>query len=170
MAATDTHATIEELLEALFSVWSVPRLYNEEQLRLREGLETAVTGVWVNCESRRPVRTWTRKLRKLRRWKPLPGDNRWRYSRLRTLSTCCSESQSAWISVSAVIICSYVLQEFCKSDYHSKPVYSHTQSRDGVFWSFSVCKLVLKERIYWLVVDVETSSPPYVSMVWCLIN
>jgi hypothetical protein len=32
MAATDTHATIEELLEAVFSVWSVPIQYNEDQL------------------------------------------------------------------------------------------------------------------------------------------
>jgi hypothetical protein len=28
IAATDTHATIEELLYAALSVWSVPRLYN----------------------------------------------------------------------------------------------------------------------------------------------
>jgi hypothetical protein len=32
MVATDTHATIEELLEAVFSVRSLPRLYNEDQL------------------------------------------------------------------------------------------------------------------------------------------
>jgi hypothetical protein len=32
MAATDMHATIGELLEAAFSVRSVPRLYNEDQL------------------------------------------------------------------------------------------------------------------------------------------
>jgi hypothetical protein len=31
---TDTHAIIEELLEAVFSVRSVPRLYNEDQLPL----------------------------------------------------------------------------------------------------------------------------------------
>jgi hypothetical protein len=32
MAARDTHATIEELFEAVFSVRSVPRLYNKGQL------------------------------------------------------------------------------------------------------------------------------------------
>jgi hypothetical protein len=32
MAATVTHAIIEELLEAVLSVWSMPRLYNEGQL------------------------------------------------------------------------------------------------------------------------------------------
>jgi hypothetical protein len=32
MAATVTHETIEQLLEEMFSVWSVPRLYNEELL------------------------------------------------------------------------------------------------------------------------------------------
>jgi hypothetical protein len=42
MAATDTHATIEELLEAVFSVRSLPMLYNEGHLPLEESLETAV--------------------------------------------------------------------------------------------------------------------------------
>jgi hypothetical protein len=35
-------ASVEELLEAVFSIKSVPRLYNEEQLRLRESLEKAI--------------------------------------------------------------------------------------------------------------------------------
>jgi hypothetical protein len=50
MDVTDTHETIEELLEAVFSVRSVPRLYNEDQLPLRGSLETAVrrAGGW--CE------------------------------------------------------------------------------------------------------------------------
>jgi hypothetical protein len=38
MAATDTHATIKELLEAVVSVRSVPRLYNEGQLPLERSL------------------------------------------------------------------------------------------------------------------------------------
>jgi hypothetical protein len=50
MAATNMHATTEELLEAMFSVRSVPRLQNKEQLRLRESLETAVTKVGGECE------------------------------------------------------------------------------------------------------------------------
>jgi hypothetical protein len=48
MAATDTHVT-RELLGALFYMGSVPRLYNEEQLQLRESLEKAVRRVWVSC-------------------------------------------------------------------------------------------------------------------------
>jgi hypothetical protein len=36
MATTDTHATIEEILEAVFFVRSLPRLYNEDQLPLKE--------------------------------------------------------------------------------------------------------------------------------------
>jgi hypothetical protein len=36
-AATNQHATIEGVLEAVFSVWSVPRLYSEDQ---REKLVT----------------------------------------------------------------------------------------------------------------------------------
>jgi hypothetical protein len=51
MATTYTYATIEELLEAVFLVRSVPRLYNEEQLRLRERLETAVRRAGVSCEA-----------------------------------------------------------------------------------------------------------------------
>jgi hypothetical protein len=39
MAATDMHATMEELLEAVFSVRSVPSLYDKEQLRLRGNFE-----------------------------------------------------------------------------------------------------------------------------------
>jgi hypothetical protein len=50
MAETDTHATREELLEVVFSVRSVPRLYNECQVPLEKSLETAVrrAGGW--CE------------------------------------------------------------------------------------------------------------------------
>jgi hypothetical protein len=51
MAATDKNATTEELLEAMFSVRSVPRLYNEGQLLLEEGLEMAVRRVGVRCET-----------------------------------------------------------------------------------------------------------------------
>jgi hypothetical protein len=39
------------VLEAGFPKRSVPRLCNEEQLRLRESLETAVTEVGVCCET-----------------------------------------------------------------------------------------------------------------------
>jgi hypothetical protein len=49
MAATDTYTT-EELLETVFSVLSVPRLYNEKQMRLKESLETSVIGVGGWCE------------------------------------------------------------------------------------------------------------------------
>jgi hypothetical protein len=44
MATKDMHATIEELLEAVFFVWSVLRLHNEGQLLLEESLEMAVKG------------------------------------------------------------------------------------------------------------------------------
>jgi hypothetical protein len=43
-------ATIETLLGEVFSVRSVPRLYNEEQLRLWESFETAVRRVECWCE------------------------------------------------------------------------------------------------------------------------
>jgi hypothetical protein len=50
MTATNKHSTIEELLEALLSVRSVPKLYNEGQLPLEESLETAVRRVGGWCE------------------------------------------------------------------------------------------------------------------------
>jgi hypothetical protein len=43
------HGTIE-LLETVFSLRYVPRIYNEEQLRLREGLEMAIRRVGGSCE------------------------------------------------------------------------------------------------------------------------
>jgi hypothetical protein len=40
---------MEELLKAVFSVWSVPRIYNEGQLPLEESLQTAVRKVGGWC-------------------------------------------------------------------------------------------------------------------------
>jgi hypothetical protein len=42
IAAKETHATIEEWWKAVFSIDSVPRLYNEDGLSLRDSLETIV--------------------------------------------------------------------------------------------------------------------------------
>jgi hypothetical protein len=39
MGTTDMHATTQELLEALFPVQSVPKLYNEGRLPLEDSLE-----------------------------------------------------------------------------------------------------------------------------------
>jgi hypothetical protein len=39
---TDTYATIDELLEEVFSVQSVPRLHNKDQLPLQESPEMAL--------------------------------------------------------------------------------------------------------------------------------
>jgi hypothetical protein len=50
MAATNTHAAIEQLLEAPFSVLSVPGLYKEGQLPLEGSLETTVGTVGGWCE------------------------------------------------------------------------------------------------------------------------
>jgi hypothetical protein len=50
MATTDTHSTIEELLEAVFSLKSVPRLYNEGHLLLERRLQTALRTVGGWCE------------------------------------------------------------------------------------------------------------------------
>jgi hypothetical protein len=50
MATTDANATIEKLLEEVFSVWSVQKLYTEAQLPLEESLEMAVRRVEGWCE------------------------------------------------------------------------------------------------------------------------
>jgi hypothetical protein len=42
--------TIEELFREVFSTQSVQRLYNEEQLRLRKSLETAMRRIGGWCE------------------------------------------------------------------------------------------------------------------------
>jgi hypothetical protein len=47
---TDMHITIHKLLEAVFSVQSVPRLHNKDQLPLRESLEMALRRVGGSCE------------------------------------------------------------------------------------------------------------------------
>jgi hypothetical protein len=49
IAVTDT----QEIIEETFSVESVPRIYNENQLSLRDSLETAVTrvGGWCNVSA-----------------------------------------------------------------------------------------------------------------------
>jgi hypothetical protein len=48
-------------------------------------------------------------------WDLLPGNNWWRFS------VCSNEKQSAQISESIIITCSYDLQVFSKSNYESQP-------------------------------------------------
>jgi hypothetical protein len=50
IASTDTHAAIEELLKAVFSVGSVLRRCNEDQLPLEQILETAMRRVGGWCK------------------------------------------------------------------------------------------------------------------------
>jgi hypothetical protein len=84
-------------------------------------------------DSSRPLRTWTRKLRDLRRWKPLPDNEWWRHSRLRRLSTCCSELLSVWISDNARVTCSYNMWVFNKCNLPIQPPSVVTHSRDNIF-------------------------------------
>jgi hypothetical protein len=66
MAEIDPHATIEELLEAMFSVRSVPRLYNEDQLPLRVSRE----GVCRQAILRRQLGGWCEMAASLRGLEP----------------------------------------------------------------------------------------------------
>jgi hypothetical protein len=83
-AVTHTHATIEEMLEAMFSVRSVPRLCNENQLpltnspsRVRVERESAGSQLRSCCCENLVAETWdssgTQRKRNVRRWKPLPS-------------------------------------------------------------------------------------------------
>jgi hypothetical protein len=47
---TGAHTTMEKLLEAVFSMRLLPRLYDEEQLRLQQNLGPVVRRVGVWCE------------------------------------------------------------------------------------------------------------------------
>jgi hypothetical protein len=48
--------------------------------------------LWSELRDRRQsARTGAVEHESVRRWEPLPGDNRWRHSRLRGLSACCGE-------------------------------------------------------------------------------
>jgi hypothetical protein len=51
MTAINTHATIVELLEAVFYVRSVSRLYKEGELPIEESLKTAVRRVGYSSET-----------------------------------------------------------------------------------------------------------------------
>jgi hypothetical protein len=85
MAATDTHAAIKELLEAVFSLGSVPRLYNEDQLPLRVSKSRERESLQADSQLRVPdVRSeqlvaeagyssGTQRKGNVRRWKPLPS-------------------------------------------------------------------------------------------------
>jgi hypothetical protein len=68
MAATDTHATIEEQLEAVFSVLPVPRLYNEDHLSRSAGRQLRVSVAETGNIS------GTQRKGNVRCWKPLPSN------------------------------------------------------------------------------------------------
>jgi hypothetical protein len=72
MAATDTHAAIEELLEAVFSVRSLPRLYNKNQSESRESLQ-AVSQLRVAVAEVEDSSGTSRK-RNVCCWQPLPNN------------------------------------------------------------------------------------------------
>jgi hypothetical protein len=95
-------------------------------------------------DNRQPVRTWTRKLRKLRRRKPLPGDSRWRYSRLRRLCTCCSELQNVWISSSTTVTCSYDIKCWINPITSPNPIYEYSNS---IIWQYSSPLNTIQEQL-----------------------
>jgi hypothetical protein len=63
IAATDTHAAMEKLLEEMFYVRSMLRLYNEGQLPLRESWDGRYKRRKLAWDGRHSARTWTRKQR-----------------------------------------------------------------------------------------------------------
>jgi hypothetical protein len=103
----------------VFSVGPAPRLYHSincvefsqcsgVELRIRQS--EASSGATVRkATASKDVKPWTRKLRDLRHWKPVPGDNQWRSSKQSRHTACCSDLQSVWISDSTAVTCSYYL-------------------------------------------------------------
>jgi hypothetical protein len=75
-------------------MWSVPRLYNQEQLRLRQNRETAVRRVRGRCET----------VAGLRRREPIRRGTSTCEDLVRAVVNC-----SVLISDSAIITCSYDL-------------------------------------------------------------
>jgi hypothetical protein len=55
-AVTNNHATTEDLLEAVFSMLSVPWLYEDNQLEFLVAVENVRELSWVSCGSRQPAR------------------------------------------------------------------------------------------------------------------
>jgi hypothetical protein len=95
-------------------------------------------------DSRRSVRTWTRKLRKVQLWKPLPGDNRRRYSRMRRLDTCCSELQ--YVCELAMALWLFVVT-FCKCSINPitnpTPAYRHSYT-----WQYQEIVSIYRMLVY----------------------
>jgi hypothetical protein len=71
----------------------------------------AMAAVWLLNSRSLPSNGSTQSEENVRRWKPLPGNDRCTHSRLRRHSTCCSKLQNVWISHSAIVTFSY---DLCK--------------------------------------------------------
>jgi hypothetical protein len=100
--------------------------FSSVQLLEYSGVERAGWCVWgllqfSPCESLLLEASKTLNKGNVCRWEPFPGNDSWRHSRLRGLSTRCIELQSLWIINRAIVIYSYDLKVVNKSNYHSKP-------------------------------------------------
>jgi hypothetical protein len=92
MTKTDMHATIEKLLEAVFSVRSLPRLHNDDQPPLENSLETAVrrVGTSETVASRQESEHGSIEYG----WDSSPGNDWCEHSRQIRPSECCTKLQS----------------------------------------------------------------------------
>jgi hypothetical protein len=108
-----------ELLGDGFSVRSVPKLYNEDQLRLPESLQMAVRIVcW--CEIAGSLQGREHGSRG-HRWDLSPGTAGEDTADWEDLVSAALNCWCVWISDSAIVSCSYDLHEFSKSNYQSTP-------------------------------------------------
>jgi hypothetical protein len=125
----------------------ITRVYWDARSLVYDGRVIWSSKLW---NSRQSLRTWRWKLRKLRRWKPYPGDNRWRYWRLRTFRTCCSELQSVWINVSAILTCSYDLlgAEYIQLAIQTPPLVTHTRDNIRILiLFFYICRQIPAQHL-----------------------
>jgi hypothetical protein len=58
-------------------------------------------------------------------WGVLPGDNQWRHSRLRRITSCCSEFQNMWIGDSTIVLGASSFKSQIHPITNPNPVYTH---------------------------------------------
>jgi hypothetical protein len=112
-------------------------------------------------DSYRRVRAWTRKLRDLQRWKPLPGNSRWRHRRLRRHCTWCSEVLNVWISDSAI----FTLVTICKCSINPNTNPNQVYTSRQQLGSMNKCILCICEHNGTLFIIYKPHMDPHMQLL-----
>jgi hypothetical protein len=76
---------------------------------------------------------------------------------------CCSELWNVWISFSAIVICSYILQVFSKSNYHSEPWLQSLNH--GTIWIIYTETKILSIKLGYLVRQSNWHSQNFIQVL-----